>query len=83
MTVHTRPIDLSSEYQQITDGIVGEFVQVKSGVLEYVSADAIPRTETEGHTLGPGEGYNFTAPTQIWGRKAHGSKASRILVTPI
>lgn len=81
MTVGTRIISLSGEWQQITDGATTSFIQVKSGVLEYVDADAAPLAEAEGHTEGAGGKFSVTPPTQIWGRKAYASGAARIVVT--
>ena len=68
MTLHTEVIQLSGEWQQITDGTVSAFVQVKSGVLEYVDADATPPAEVEGNSEVAGGKFSVTPPTQIWGR---------------
>ncbi|MBL5914896.1 hypothetical protein JBO41_22475 [Enterobacter asburiae] len=81
MTVNTRTISLSGEWQQITDGAKTSFIQVKSGVFEFVDADAVPLAETEGHTEGAGGKFSVTPPTQIWGRSSYGSIVARIVVT--
>lgn len=68
MTLSTRTISLSEEWQQIANGTENIFIQVKSGGFEYVFADVAPLSETEGHPEGAGFKCIFTPPTQVWGR---------------
>jgi hypothetical protein len=79
MTVSTRIISLSGEWQQITDGATTSFIQVKSGLLEYVVADAAPTSGTEGHTSR--SEFTVTPPTRVWA-KAGASLPCRLAVTP-
>lgn len=79
MTVSTRIISLGSEWQQIADGATTSFIQVKSGLLEYVVADAAPPVGTEGHTSR--SEFTATPPTKVWA-KAGASLPCRLAVTP-
>ena len=86
MTIHTQPVSLTPQYQQLTDGVSSFFLQVKSGVMEYVLATSLPSEDTEGYTKGVGPEIIVTPPTQIWGRSAVNPsvvKPCRIVISPV
>lgn len=80
MAVSTRVMTFDRQFQPLSDGASTVFVQVKSGVMEYVVADAPPPDDAEGHTEG-GVGFTITPPTVMWGRSAT-NQVCRVAMSP-
>ncbi|MBL5924722.1 hypothetical protein [Enterobacter asburiae] len=83
MTDDTRTISLGSEWVAISDGVKTIFMDVKSGVLEFCLGSDAPSKEAEGHNRGAGFECTITPPTKMWGRAAHGSGRTRIVLSQI
>lgn len=79
----TQVISLDSNWLQITDGVSTYFMDVKSGVLEFVLGSDVPSHDDEGHNRGAGFECTITPPTKIWGRAAYGSGMTRIVLSLI
>lgn len=72
MTVLTQTLLIGSSWVQIADGTTTKTVQVKSGAINVVNADASPAaTFSGGHQISSGDNwFTVTSPTQLWARSA-------------